>query len=150
MSSNTTPQSQSATSTPLYKIRKNLSNTTFPAWVESIRSESDEDVEEDDHEEEEEEEDKDQKEDDEDDDPDYSDDSDDQEQSDNDADTDEPDSDANNDSDDVDIDLGYGADNDESSGFVAPKLFQNPLIFYRGYATQDDLDQHRLSVITAL
>ncbi|MDR3616547.1 MAG: hypothetical protein P4L53_23510 [Candidatus Obscuribacterales bacterium] len=150
MNLNTTPQSQPATSTSLYKIRKDLRNTTFPASFESIRSESDEDVDEEDHEEEEEE-DKDQKEEDEDeDDPDYSDDSDDQDQSDNDSDSDEPDSDASNDSDDVDIDLGYGAENDEPSGFAPPTLFQNPIIFYRGYATQDDLDQHGLSAIKAL
>ncbi len=34
---------------------------------------------------------------------------------------------------------------DEPSSFAAPRLFQNPIIFYRGYAIQSELDQHRLS-----
>jgi hypothetical protein len=112
-------------STAQFHTMTGLGDETFPAGFESYRPSPDE--------EEEDEQNEDPRDDDEDDDEDEDENEDDQEEE---EDNDEPD---------------YSdAPEDEPSSFAAPRMFQNPIIFYRGYATQSELDQHRLSLVKSL
>ena len=132
---------------PVYKIWKDLSEKTFPEnlsfcdsksktasqiYPDSEDKDEDEEKEEPDQDEQQEEEEEEEEEEDQD------------QEKDQDQEQDQDDN-------DVDIDLGYGDDNDgDLSGFRTPNLFQNPIIFYRGYATEDELDQHRAALAQRL